>query len=612
MKQSHKYMSIIVSAVAVLAMMVVTLMFGDYFFDLNDDVLMKDILSGAYTGTPEGHNIQMLYPISGFISLLYKTGINLDWYGIFLCFIQYLCLFFMLSALISRASDTWKKILCAISFILVCLGFFWPHLLYVQYTVVCGLMSGTAAFLILTAKENKKNNIIALILLFVAYLIRSEMLLLTLPMVGVAILIKWALSRLEYYGDSMVSHVGEKKKLFRRYLGLCLTLVLGLLVCGGLHKLAYSRADWKEFNRLFDNRTELYDFQYIPDYAQNKDFYDSIGLSESEQQLLVNYNFALDDEINADTLGAIAEYAAQTKSADAPLTDRLRKAFSLYVYRMHYVAAPVFYEYPMTDFPWNVCVILLYLAVFATLFIKHKGEAHYKKVGLGLIATLIACRSVLWLYIIIRGRDPIRITHPLYLIEMVILTGMLMLVLGSSEAEGYKKSIESKIAAVIAIVLGIVGAIAIPMQGRVINHENMIRQAMLDRYQALYDYFDANKESYYLIDVYTSVSLGEAVTEEAATFSEKMFERVDNSFANHDLLGGWASKSPIYRQKLEKAGYTNVQDALLSEGVYYVQNKTFDNSWLIDYYHEKGVEVSLDKIDEIADVFEIYKVEKLN
>lgn len=41
----------------------------DFYYDLNDDVLMKDILAGVYTGVPEGHNIQMLYPISLFISL---------------------------------------------------------------------------------------------------------------------------------------------------------------------------------------------------------------------------------------------------------------------------------------------------------------------------------------------------------------------------------------------------------------------------------------------------------------------------------------------------------------------------------------------------------------
>ena len=31
----------------------------DYYYDLNDDVLMKDILAGVYTGTPEGHNIRL-------------------------------------------------------------------------------------------------------------------------------------------------------------------------------------------------------------------------------------------------------------------------------------------------------------------------------------------------------------------------------------------------------------------------------------------------------------------------------------------------------------------------------------------------------------------------
>ena len=35
----------------------------DYYYDLNDDMLMKDIISGSYTGMPNGHNIQMLYPI---------------------------------------------------------------------------------------------------------------------------------------------------------------------------------------------------------------------------------------------------------------------------------------------------------------------------------------------------------------------------------------------------------------------------------------------------------------------------------------------------------------------------------------------------------------------
>ncbi len=92
MKKLRGNASLIIAFVAAIIAMIVACLSGDYFFDLNDDVLMKDILSGAYTGVPESHNIQMLYPISLFISVLYRIGVNIDWYGIFLCFCQYFCI----------------------------------------------------------------------------------------------------------------------------------------------------------------------------------------------------------------------------------------------------------------------------------------------------------------------------------------------------------------------------------------------------------------------------------------------------------------------------------------------------------------------------------------
>ena len=61
----------------------------DYYYDLNDDVLIKDILAGVYTGEPEGHNIQMHWPISVLISLFYRVAGDLPWYGMFLCFCHF-------------------------------------------------------------------------------------------------------------------------------------------------------------------------------------------------------------------------------------------------------------------------------------------------------------------------------------------------------------------------------------------------------------------------------------------------------------------------------------------------------------------------------------------
>ena len=124
-------MNFIVSLVLTLAIILLAGLFGDYYFDLNDDVLMKDILSGAYTGTPAGHNIQMLYPISLFISLLYRIGVNIDWYGIFLCACQYFCFGVLIYESVLRVCGLGKKVVVAALEVLAILGFFLPHLLFV-------------------------------------------------------------------------------------------------------------------------------------------------------------------------------------------------------------------------------------------------------------------------------------------------------------------------------------------------------------------------------------------------------------------------------------------------------------------------------------------------
>ena len=594
--------SFIVSALAIVAVMIAVALTGDYFFDLNDDVLMKDILSGAYTGVPEGHNIQMLYLISLFISLPYRIGIEADWYGIFLCFCQYFCLFIILFRTIRKTESITKKIALAVIEVLVILGLFLPHLLFVQYTVICGLMSATAAFLIITPYDEaleKRENILAVVLLIIAFLIRSEMLLLTLPLVGVAILIRWGLKI--YALEDYKAHIDEIKKYTAHYLVLCFAIVAGMILCIVTHKMAYSSDDWKEFTRFFDNRTELYDFQYIPDYDENADFYNSIGLSKAEYQLLVNYNFSLDDEINADTLLAVAEYADSVKGEETPLFTKLKQAVSLYFYRLHQFSKPKSYEYPMTDYPWNLAAIILYIAVIAVFAIE-KEKKQPLLIPAALVITLFACRSVLWLFIIFRGRDPIRITHPLYLMEILILIGIIFSI---SSKKGTEKAIFS-------LLIAILGISAIPSQIKISKNEQSLREECLENYRALYEYFENHQDDFYFIDVYTSVSYADEVEQNVATYSEKMFENVNNSCYNHDILGGWAAKSPLSSRKLAKAGYKNVQDALISQNVFFVQNKSKDTQWLYDYYKDKGIEISIIKIDEIANLFAVYSVQEAN
>ena len=55
----------------------------DFYYDLNDDTMIKDIVSGAYTGEPSGYCIQMLYPLAWCLALFYRAIPTVPWYGLF-------------------------------------------------------------------------------------------------------------------------------------------------------------------------------------------------------------------------------------------------------------------------------------------------------------------------------------------------------------------------------------------------------------------------------------------------------------------------------------------------------------------------------------------------
>ena len=56
----------------------------DFYFDINDDLVIRDILSGRYTGTPDGHTNQLLYPLGAFLAFCYKIFPASPVYSIFL------------------------------------------------------------------------------------------------------------------------------------------------------------------------------------------------------------------------------------------------------------------------------------------------------------------------------------------------------------------------------------------------------------------------------------------------------------------------------------------------------------------------------------------------
>ncbi len=552
-------------------MMVVIGYFFDCYYDLNDDVLMKDIIAGIHSGAPSGYNIQMLFPISFAVSLFYRLVPALPWYGIFLCACHLLCFALVLVRLNERISDKRRKVLVEVAFGTVILAAYLWEAVFMQYTVICTLLAATAAFWLSTTKEDLsvsaflKSNIVSILLVILAFYIRTEMLLLVAPFLAVTGLLTWSREKKWNSSESL-----------KKYLGMMGLIIVGMAAGYLVHIVAYGSSEWKEFQRFFDARTEVYDFYYEPPkYDENVEFYNSIGMTNSEYQLLLNYNFGLDDKMDATLMEKIQNYA-DSQNIDQISAGRIIRACKDYYYL----------TVRTSELPWNFFVLLAYAILLVLVLYNHNKTYIWK------IPALILFRSVPWMYIAYRGRAPERITHSLFLIELLILFSLLML-----EIRKNKKGVQVGV----LLVFMLAALSFLPTSVSKVQAEQIRREQVNLGIQSIQEYCKKHKELYYFIDVYSTVD-----------YSEKAFEDVDNSMRNYDILGGWACKSPVSKQALATYGIKSQADALLLGKAEFIATKASNVEWMKEYYKDQGILVTIETVDQIMvpenEGFLVYKL----
>ena len=605
----------IISGLITIAFAVVMGLLYSYWFDLNDDVLMKDILSGVFTGKPCAHNIQMLYPISFLISRVYMLFKNADCYGIYLIVCQYLSFFVLLRSFAGVPADvilkrigedaSWLarvliKIICNLIVLIVFLTVVAGHFVIIQYTFTVAMMCSAAAVLYFEKKDVAATAFIAF-----AFLTRSEMTLLMLPFVMLALFYRFA--------DGGITD----KKNIRRHAIPVLAVIAVLVVSELLNFAGYSSKEWREFNSFFDSRTKVYDFYQIPDYEENRDFYDSIELKKSEYELLKNYNFGIDDNIDAAKMADIAAYGKKL-SGQRSFVSRMAGCLRLYVYRFLNIGKPVSFEYPQTDSPWNIVANLMYLIALVMLILhesrRKKGVMAIAVSAIWRLALLLAGRTMIWLYIMAGERNPIRITHSLYLIEitlLVVLSEEMLRRIVDDSLDGKYDDTKRIVTEVLHIFAGfcLAGFFSISfrylsMDLHIADTECKGRVEYNKAYEELENYCKGNADRFYFVDVYTSV----AYEDTGYTYSQKMFGK-NNDASNMTLMGGWASKSPAEKEKLRYFGLNETMgEAIFDDRAYIIADKDSDLEWMRDYCSDAGRDISIEKTDEVAGEFSVWKV----
>lgn len=579
-KDAHKGAGII----TLMLIIVIGVVF-DYYYEFNDDVLMKDIMSGVYSGIPSGLNMQTLAPLGIIISLFYKLAPNVPWYGGFLCLCHYVCIFILFYRAL-RVSETKRirsrLVIMAIG-VLFIMGFLLPHLVMVQYTVTVAILTATAAFIFYTIPYNlddKKfaRQVIPVVLIaWLAFMVRSEMFLLLLPYVAITGLARW--NREKSMAD---------KQTVRRYMLVVVAIAVCMAVSLGLDKLAYSSDDWRSFRNEFDNRTQLYDYQYVPPYEQNAEFYDSCGISEAEVNLLSNYNYGIDNRIDGNILGQVAEYADGLRNES--LGYKCKRALQEYIYRVTH----------FTDGAYAFTVFFLYVMLIWAILARKESSTKHKLHIIGLRACgLFFMRSVSWLYIIMGHRAPDRIVHSLYIVEIIILFSQLLVEFTSKLREG-------RYIQFIASITLIVGGIVLSPLTMIEVRSHVSSQDVLNRNsQAIDGYCKEHPDNFYFEDVYSTIIDGE-------TTNEKMFVDVDVRIKNYDLIGGWICNSPLYRDKLSRYGIKDVTTDLVDkDNVYVIISDDYDEKWISSFYDSIERSVTINRVDTInasSRNYGVYKV----
>lgn len=577
-KRTRAFNFILSSSVVLFVVIILGLKF-DYYYDLNDDVLMKDILSGAYSGECVSRNIQMLYPISLLFSVLYRILPGVAWYGYALCIFQFGALLIIVNRSLSFLDGYILKIATAVSEIAIFIALMLNHLINVQYTITVAFMAAAAAMWFITLKidgsivEVILRALPAILILVVAFLLRSEMLMLMLPFVLAAIV--YTFFNREVSKDRIY-------KVLSIFAAIILPMILGL----GINKLAYSDDEWREFSSLFDARTNLYDYQIIPEYEGNEAFYDSIGLNREEAYLFENYNYGLNDKVDSVLMGKVASYAKEVKDSDEAFGSKLIRKMRIYIYEISHGKNST-----GSDYPYNLVAGILYIMIIAM------AVGSRKLIDLWCPTTLFLGRTLIWMYILMGDRSPDRITHSLYFVEIVVLFGLLYKGISERKNVERAKILEPMLITLLFIIMA---AFIAPDRFYSLNVDQVKREETNTSFLKLYEYTMQHPDDLYLFDVYSSVA-----------YSEKMFDKSKEiSKENTELMGGWFYGSPIEKAKILKVSDGGMEEALLNDNVYIISKVDTDMQWLSDYYKSHGENAEISLMDSIASEFIIYELHR--
>lgn len=486
-------------------------------YNVNDDVELEGILSGMYTGSPDGHAIYIRAILAYPLSWLYRLLPAFNWYGILLCTLQWLGVGMLTGRIWERVRERSVRFwILGVLFLIFFLAV-WENYVSITYTTTAGILLSMTLFWYLTGDLSIRTQVITAVLILTGISLRFQFAPVILAVGGICWLLK------------------VYKEGIRKAWHLPALLAAGFLLLLGCQRLAYGSEEWQEFLAFNDARTEVYDYTGIPPYEQSQDFYQRYPAGLQIFEALDIYDLTGRPEITTELLEAVAEY--QTEKDQIPPFEKVKQAVkaSLISFFMD--------QYGESLSPLNILMALCWIG-FLTFSICQKA---YDNLIAGLFVA--AAMGAMWLYLAWQGRLLYRI---LFVMELLMILTAAGLWLYEEEltlpAWALKKELYLTLSILLLIPVSINGI-------RCYQHEIEVQKQNEDRI-LLEDYFTAHPDQFYFL----TTPLIAPITDEISLFTHV-------HPMNYADLGGWIVKSPLYKERLQNAGIqeTDIRQTLLSQ-----------------------------------------------
>lgn len=238
-----------------------------------DDFIMMNIISKS-DGSYSYYSVHIHPFISYIIMLVYKTGINVNWYSVFLLTLQFISFTTIGTILIKK---DWK--IGAISYLLILSVIYTRLLMYLQYTSVAAItiLAGIITLMhYIDVKKQKRYAIYGLMLLSIGTMLRLKSIVIVIPFYAI------------YTCLYTIRNKDYKAIKFLLYI-IVITFIIYIT-----NYITYrTNPLYKKYTEFNDIRTYFFDSNVL-NYEENKETFKKLGWTYEDYKML--YTYSLNDE----------------------------------------------------------------------------------------------------------------------------------------------------------------------------------------------------------------------------------------------------------------------------------------------------------------------------